>query len=171
MRQEKQFLLDDIKEKIAGSKALIYASYQRLSPNMAATFRTGLAKSGGMLEVVKKRILLKAAKEAGLELDPSSMRGHIAIVVANEDPVQTTKLLYQFCQQNENVLQVLGGQFEGALCSAEDVEQISKLPSKDEMRAQFLGTLEAPLAQTLAVFEALLSSVVYCLDNKVSKET
>ena len=44
---------------------------------------------------------------------------------------------------------------------------MSKLPSKDEMRAQFLGTLEAPMAQTLAVMDALLTSVVHCLNNKV----
>jgi large subunit ribosomal protein L10 len=52
------------------------------------------------------------------------------------------------------------------MCSASDVEQISKLPGKDEMRSQFLGTLEAPLAQTLSVLEALLTSVMYCLENK-----
>lgn len=169
MRSEKQLLLNDIKDHIAGCKALVYASYQRLSPNMAAGFRSHLAKNGGMLEVVKKRVFLKAAKEAGFELDSSSLEGHVAIVVANEDPVQTTKVIYQFCKDNENTLQVLGGRFEGVLCSAQDVEQISNLPSKDEMRAQFLGTIESPMSQTLAVFEALLTSVVYCLDNK-SKE-
>ena len=47
--------------------------------------------------------------------------------------------------------------------------RLSLTASKDEMRAQFLGLLEAPLAQTLAVMDAVLSSVVYCLDNK-SKE-
>ena len=53
-----------------------------------------------------------------------------------------------------------------AFCSASDVEQISKLPSKEEMRAQFLGTLEAPLSQTLGVIEALLTTVMHCLENK-----
>ncbi len=96
------------------------------------------------------------------------LQGHIAVVFANEDPVQTTKAIFQFCQENEEVLEVIGGRFEGAICSAQDVEQISKLPSKDEMRAQFLGTLEAPLAQTLAVMDALLTSVMHCLENKVT---
>ena len=47
-----------------------------------------------------------------------------------------------------------------------DVESLSKLPGKDEMRAQLLAYLEAPMAQTLAVMDALLTSVVYCLENK-----
>ena len=170
MRPEKQFLLDDIKDRIKDSKAIVLASYRRLEPNASAKFRQDLASSGGSLEVVKKRVLIKAAQEAGLVLDPGLLQGHIAIVFAIQDPVQTTKVVYQFCKENTEVLEVIGGQFEGAVCTAKDVEQISKLPSKDEMRAQFLGTLEAPLSQTLAVIEALLTSVMHCLDNK-AKET
>lgn len=170
MRPEKQFLLDDIKDRIADSKAIVLASYKRLEPNASANLRSSLAQSGGTLEVVKKRILLKAAQVAGVELDSARLQGHIAIVFANQDPVQTTKVIYQFSQENEEVLEVLGGRFEGSLCTAQDVEQISKLPSKDEMRAQFLSTLEAPMSQTLAVIEALLTSVMHCLDNKVQQE-
>jgi large subunit ribosomal protein L10 len=166
MRPEKQLLLNEIKDKIAGSKAIVIASYKRLEPNAASMFRTNLAKTGGGLEVVKKRVLIKAAQDAGVALDPAQLQGHIAVVFANEDPVQTTKAVFQFCKENEEVLEVLGGRFEGAVCSAQDVEQISKLPSKDEMRAQFLGTLEAPLSQTLSVIEALLTSVMHCLENK-----
>ncbi len=166
MRPEKQFLLDDINDRIAGSKAFVLASYKSLRPNAAATLRSNIAKSGGSMEVVKKRVLIKAAQVAGVDLDPALLQGHIAVVFANQDPVQTTKLIYQFSQENEGVLSVVGGRFEGSICSAKDVEQISKLPGKDEMRAQFLGTLEAPLSQTLAVLEALLTSVPYCLENK-----
>ena len=166
MRPEKQFLLDEIKDKIVGSKAIVIASYKKLEPNAASTFRTNLAKSGGSLEVVKKRVLIKAAEVAGVALDPALLQGHIVVVFANDDPIQTTKVVFQFSKENEQVLEVLAGRFDGALCSANDVEQISQLPSKDEMRAQFLSTLEAPLSQTLSVVEALLTSVMHCLDNK-----
>jgi large subunit ribosomal protein L10 len=166
MRPEKQLLLNEIKDKIAGSKAIVIASYKRLEPNAASLFRMNLAKTGGSLEVVKKRVLVKAAQVAGIALDPALLQGHIAVVFANEDPIQTTKAVYQFSKENEEVLEVIGGRFEGAICTARDVEQISKLPSKDEMRAQFLGMLEAPLSQALAVIEALLTAVMHCLDNK-----
>lgn len=166
MRPEKQLLLDEIKDKMAGSKAIVFASYKRLEPNAASAFRINLAKTGGSLEVVKKRVLMKAAQVAGVAIDPALLQGHIAVVFANEDPIQTTKAVFQFCRENEEVLEVIGGKFEGAICTASDVEQISKLPSKDEMRSQFLGLLEAPLAQTLSVMDALLTSVMHCLENK-----
>lgn len=170
MRPEKQFLLNDVKEKMTGSQAIVLASYKRLEPNAAAKFRIQLASTGGSLVVVKKRVLVKAAQDAGVAIDPALLQGHIAVVFANRDPVQTTKVIYQFCKENEEVLKVIGGRFEGASCSASDVERISTLPGKDEMRAQLLGTLEAPLSQTLAVFEALLTSVMYCLENKSQAE-
>ncbi|MBS0620786.1 MAG: 50S ribosomal protein L10 [Verrucomicrobia bacterium] len=166
MRPEKQLLLDEIKDKIAGSKALVVTTYKRLAPNTAAHFRMDLAKSGGSLEVVKKRVLLKAAQNIGVSLDPLVLQGHIAVVFAVEDPIETTKSVFQFRKENEDIFEVIGGRFEGTLCSAKDMELISKLPSKDEMRAQLLATFEAPMAQTLSVIEALLASVAHCLENK-----
>ena len=53
MRPEKQLLLDEIKDKISASKALVLASYQKLEPNLAAKFRMNISKTGGSLEVVR----------------------------------------------------------------------------------------------------------------------
>jgi large subunit ribosomal protein L10 len=171
MRQEKQLLLDEIKELIDDSSAIVFARYQRMNPNMASNFRMKIGQSGGVFEVVRKRILIKAAEAAGLKLDPEALQGHIGVIFVKEDPIQVTKTVYQFSGEHEDVLHVLAGHFEGRFCSAKDVEQISKLPSKDEMRAQFLGLLEAPMAQTLSVMEALLTSVMYCLENKSGSES
>jgi len=167
MRAEKQLLLDEIKDHIDRSTCMILTSYQNMNPNMASAFRAQIAKSGGTFEVVRKRILMKAAAAAGFNLEPGFLEGHIGIVFALEDPVQVTKALFQYSKDHEEVFKVLGGRFEGQLCSQKDVEQISKLPGKDEMRSQFLGLCEAPLSQTLSVMESLLTAVIYCLENKV----
>jgi len=169
MRPEKSILLKEIKDKIDASKALVLATYSKMSPNTAANFRVNIGKTGGTFEVVKKRILIKAAEQAGFSLDHGMLRGHIGVVFAEEDPVQTTKCLYDFAKENEKILDVLAGRFEGVLCSAKDVELISKLPGRDEMRSQLLGLFEAPMSQTLAVMESLLCSVPYCLENKVGE--
>lgn len=166
MRQEKTLLLNEIREKLDASKAIVLTSYKNLDPNKAAAFRMNVAKSGGTFEVVKKRMLIKAAEQAGITIDRNDLQGHVGVIFAEQDPVQTTKVLYQFRKENEEVMEVLGGRFEGKLCTSKDVQLISELPSTDEMRAQLLGLFEAPMSQTLAVVEALLCSVVYCLDNK-----
>ncbi|MDR2539839.1 MAG: 50S ribosomal protein L10 [Chlamydiales bacterium] len=170
MRQEKQLLLNEIKEKIDGSKALVLAQYRSLEPNVSADFRACLEQTGAELEVVKKRILLKAAESAGITLHAFAMQGHIAVVFAKQDPIPATKIIYQFCQDNEKNIEVIGGCFEKEMYSAADVKQISQLPSKEEMQAQFLSVLEAPMAQMLSVMQSLLTSILYCLDNKSQQE-
>ena len=166
MRPEKQFLSDDIKGKIDGSKGFLLTRYTKMDPNMASKFRFSLHKTGGDFEIIRKRILMKAAEAAGCPLDRALLEGHIGIIFADEDLLQTAKTVFKFKQENEEILEVIGGRFEGQLYSAKDVEALSQLPSKEEMRAQFLGLLEAVPSQTLSVIEALLTSVAYCLDNK-----
>lgn len=166
MRAEKQLLLDDIRDRIDRAQAFIITRYGKINPNLASQFRMDLVKTGGEFEVVRKRVLMKAAEAAGVSLDKEKLEGHIGIVFADADPIQTAKAVFKFRQDNEEMLEVVGGRFEGQMFSAKDVEQLSKLPSKQEMQAQFLGLLEAVPAQMLSVMDALIASVVHCLDNK-----
>lgn len=120
---------------------------------------------------MRKRILVKAAQAAGIEIDLNSLEGHIGIVLGGKDPFETTKFVYKFCQDNDKAVEVIGGRFEGQLYNAAEMEALSKLPGKDEMRAQLLSVLQAPMSQTLGVMDAVLSSVVYCLDNKSKQDS
>ena len=166
MRAEKQLLLDEIKGKIEASQAFILTRYNQMNPDIAYAFRSLLGETGGDFEVVRKRVLCKAAEASECILDENILKGHIGVVFATQDPVQTAQAVFKFGKDNEGLFEVIGGRFEGSFYSAEDVERLSKLPSKQEMRAQFLGLLEAVPAQTLGVIDALLVSVVYCLENK-----
>jgi large subunit ribosomal protein L10 len=170
MRQEKHFLLDEVKEQIDNSKgSFVIMQYVGLTANKATELRRQVRKIGGNIEVMRKLILKKAAAQSGIELDTATMPGHIGVVYTSEDPIEMTKLVVKFGQENSKMVNVIGGRFDGQLYGAADVEKLSKLPGRDGMRAELLGLFEAPMAQTLAVVEAILSSVVYCLDNK-SKE-
>ncbi len=166
MKHEKQLLLDEIKDQIQGAPSYLIAQYAKLSANKANDFRRQMAKIGVDFEVVRKRVLIKAAAVAGISLTVDFLPGHIGLLLPKNDPIEATKAVLQYSDGNEGCLKLLGGKVEGLEVGAEDMKRLSLLPSKPEMRAQFLGLLEAPLAQTLAVMDALLSSVVYCLDNK-----
>lgn len=171
MRQEKQFLLDEVKDQIEQFSSFVIMSYVGLTANSANDFRREIAKSGGSVEVVRKRVLIKAAQAVGIALDLEALPGHIGLVFVGKDPIETTKIVFKFSQDSNQAIQVVGGRFEGQLFSGQDIEALSKLPGKDEMRSQLLSTLEAPMAQTLAVMDAILSSVVYCLENKCQQES
>ena len=169
MRKEKQFLLDEIKDQISTFGSFVMISYQGIEANRMNEFRRNVRKMKGGVEFVKKRLLIKAADNLGLALDISKLPGHIGLVLAKEDPIEVTKFVFKFRTETDKKVDVVGGRIDGLVLSGADVKTLSELPSKDEMRAQFLGILEAPMSQTLAVMEALISSVVYCLDNKAKQ--
>lgn len=170
MRAEKELLKNEIKDKLEQYASFVVMQYKNLTANNANALRREIGKMGGDVEVVRKRVLLKAAEDAGVQLDHSSLQGHIGIVFFGNDPIESTKAVIKFSQDRDKVIQLLGGRFDGQLYSGADVERLSTLPGKDEMRAHLLSVFEAPLSQTLAVIEALLASVPYCLDNKSKLE-
>lgn len=170
MKQEKQLHLDEIKDQIQQFDSFVIMRYLGLSANKANDLRRDVAQLGGSLEMVRKRLFIKAAEAAGLKLDLSAMPGHIGLVFGGKDSFDLAKSVFKFSQDNDKTVEVIGGRFEGQLYDGQQVEMLSKLPSKDEMRAQLLSMFEAPMAQTLAVMDALLTSVMHCMDNKSKQE-
>lgn len=169
MRKEKQFLLDEIKEQISNFGSFVMISYKGVAANKMNEFRRTILKLDGGVEFVKKRLFIKAADTLGVTLKLDDLPGHVGLVFARQDPIEITKSVFKFRNDSNKNVEVIGGRIDGLLLNGADVKTLSELPSKDEMRAQFLATLEAPMSQTLAVMEALITSVVYCLDNKVKE--
>lgn len=169
MRPDKQLLLDEMQDKIENFGSFVIVGYEGLGAVLATDFRARIAETGGDFEVVRKRVFEKAAKEKGIVFNAKDYEGHVGVIFADEDSIATIKAVYNFSNDNSNIFNVLGGQIDGTLYSAENIKKLSELPGKDEMRAQLLGLLEAPMSQTLAVMEALLTSILHCLENKVQK--
>lgn len=171
MREEKQLLLDHLKELIENSESFVVAKTNKMNSLATVSLRNTLAKSKAEMEVVKKRVFVKAAQSAGIgNIEVKELVGSIAVFFAREDSLGIAKEIFKFSGENQDALEVLCGHFDGKLYNGADVKSLSELPSKDEMRAQFLGLLEAPMAQTLATMEALLTSVIHCLENKCNQE-
>lgn len=170
MRAEKNLLLNEVKEMIDDSNVMIITNYQNLKPEASWNFRNKLRQNDGDFEVVKKKVFAKAAEQSGVKLNIDDLSGHIAVVFAKGDGIGATKTIFEFKKSELEELNVVGGWFDGAELSNEQVLAISKLPSQDEMRAQFLGLLEAPMSQTVSVMQSLLTSILYCMEEKSQKE-
>jgi large subunit ribosomal protein L10 len=169
MRAEKQLLLEDLKEQINDSKAFVIFNYSGVKANDMADFRGEVHANGGYIEMVPKRILRKAASEAGIDFGDKELPGHIGLAFSADEGINTTKVVFKFAKSSK-ALEVLGGSFDERLLGPEQVKALSELPSQDEMRAQLLGLFQAPMAQTLSVMNALVCSVCYALKNKIEKE-
>ncbi len=170
MRKDKQLLLDEVKDKIEGSNGFIVIRYQ-FDAVKARRFRDLVSEANADFEVGRKRVIVKAAEERGIKFNVEDFSGHIGVIFANEDASKVSKFAFKYSEENEKEIEVLGGHIDGQICSAQDVEAIAKLPGLNELRSQFLGLLEAPMSQTLATIEAVLTSVPYCLEEKAKKSS
>lgn len=170
MRKEKQYLLDDLKQRIENSKGFLVTQYKNMSANGMTNFRGNIAEKGGDFEVIAKRVFLKAAEQNGIEFKKENLDGHIGIAFAHEDYITLVKEVHKYAKETEN-MQILSGFMEGKLYDQETIVKLSKLPSLDQMRSQFVGLIAAPMTQTLGVFHAILTSVLYALENKAKLKT
>ena len=167
MRKEKPLLMEEIKQKIDASTALIVTSYDRLEPNASWQFRTDLAKAGSLFEVVRKRVFLKAAALSGLQIDALLLKGHIGVVFINQpDAMAPAKTVYKFSESNEDILRVLCGQIEGKMVPGAEIQMLSKLPGINEMRATMLALFTAPMSQMLSVLEAAMAGPLSVSEQK-----
>ncbi len=167
MRKEKPLLLDEIKDKIDASKAMIVTSYDKLEPNTSWEFRDLLVKQGSQFEVVKKRLLMKAADASGIKLDASLLKGHIGVVfVEKEDAMPPAKALFKFSKENGDLLRVICAQMDGKMMPGSELETLSKLPGIDEMRATLLALFVSPMSHMLSVVEAYIAGPLSSIEKK-----
>jgi large subunit ribosomal protein L10 len=167
MRAEKQLLLDEIKQKIDASKAMIIARYDRLPPNLSWDFREQLTKSGSLFEVVRKRVFLKAAEMSGIKIDAEKLGGHIGVVfVQQADSLPSAKVLIKFSEDHQNILQVVYGQLDGKMYSGSEIEELAKLPGINEMRSELIALLVSPMSQMLSVLDAVMSEPLSIMEQK-----
>ena len=171
MRPEKQLLLDEIEGKIKDSKAVIVTKYQKLSPDISWKLSNLAASKNCYFEAVKKRILKKALEKQGITMTMDQLPGHIGLFLMNCDPMEGTKLLFNFKKENGNIFEFISGQFEDKKYSSLELETLAKLPSMNEMRSQLLSIFEAPMTQTLSIMQNVLTGVPYCLENKSQKSS
>ena len=169
MREEKKFQLEEIELDLDQYPSFVLVSYEKFKPEPTYKFRTDVLKIGGDLKVVPKRLFIKAAQKRGVELSLKDLPGHIAVVFSGKDVVETAKVVSNTESENKDAVKTLSGYLEGVMYSADDVNKLAKMPSKDVMRAQLLSTFIAPAQQTVSVMQSILTSLLYCLDEKVKQ--
>lgn len=169
MRKEKQLLLDEIQDQINAHGSFLVMRYEKLSANRTNEFRREILKIGGSVQMIRKTLLIKATESMGTDLDAQSLPGHIGLVLAGKDPLETTKAVFRFSKENDQAIEVLAAKVDGENYTAEQIKVLAELPGKQELRAQFVGLLEAVPAQLVATINAIVSAPVQCLDGKIKK--
>jgi large subunit ribosomal protein L10 len=98
------------------------------------------------------------------------IEGPCGLVFVKEEPVGASKVLCNFIKDHEK-LQVEGGYLQDKILEKKDIEAMSRLPSKETLRAQVVCALNSPIAGIVTTLNQLLVKFVICLDQIKQKKT
>lgn len=152
LRSEKHEFVEHLQEVYKQSSSVIITHYHGLSVSQITALRKSLRDNGAGFKVVKNTLTKIAAGNAGVKDVSNLLKGPTAIAYS-ADPVIAAKKVVEFAKSN-NKLTVVGGIVDNEVLSAEQVLELSKLPSLDELRGKIIGVLQAPASKIVGILQA-----------------
>ncbi len=164
----KQAVVAQLKEQFESAKGVVLTSYKGLTVAQDTELRRELREAGVSYHVVKNTMLRIAAKEAGIEGIEEHLEGTTAFAFSSEDAVAPAKVICGFIKKNKledaEVLTVKVGMVEGKVIGVDEVKALAALPSREELIAKLLGSMNAPISNTVNVLQGVIRNAVYVLD-------
>lgn len=150
--------IDAMKEKFEKAQVAIVTEYKGYSVDEITTLRRNLQKEGGDYMVTKNTLAKIAAKGTNFEAIVDLCKGPIAVAFGFEDQVSPAKVVSKFIKDSKKG-EILGAVLEGNLLSADEAKALANLPSKEELYAKMLGSINSPASGIVGSVNAVMASL------------
>ena len=164
-REAKEEAVAQLTEDLGRLKLAVLTDYRGLTVPEIEELRDLLRSEGMTYRVTKNTLLRIAAGQTPTlaNLDPESFTGPMALAIGFDDEVAPARVIFQFAKAHE-ALEIVGAiSAEGQLLSAADTKALATLPTREQLLAQVVGTIAAPLSGLVGVLNANLRSFVIVL--------
>ncbi|HED65242.1 MAG TPA: 50S ribosomal protein L10 [Planctomycetes bacterium] len=166
-----KIILRDLTSTFENSEGLLFVSLDGLTVAESEGLRNALAESGLTLRMIRNRLATIALKERGLEPPEGFFAGNIGCCWGDaEDTVTAAKVLHTSPERKAGKVALRGGVFEGEFLGEKEAVALASLPTKDEMRAKILGTLQAPAQNLVGLINAPGGALARVLQARVDKD-
>ena len=143
---QKKKEVSDLAEKMKQAKIILLTDYRGINVSDVTKLRAELRNSNSEYRVIKNNITRRALAEAGIEGLDSLLEGPTAVVMNNEDYLETAKAIYNYSKDND-FYKIKGGVIEGKVMTAEEIITLAKLPSKETLLSMLAGALLANISK------------------------
>jgi large subunit ribosomal protein L10 len=157
-RDQKAAVVDEIAGQIESAEAIFAVDYRGLSVPQAAELRIKLRDADATFRIVKNSLSERAADKAGAEALKPMLEGPTALTLVRGDAALAAKALNDAARAL-NILEFKGGLLNGSTLSGEDIRSIARLPSREVLQGQLVGTIAAPLTGLVRGLNALISGI------------
>jgi len=157
-RDQKAAVIEEVAGQISEAHAVFAVDYRGISVPQAAELRTRLSDADAAFRVVKNTLTERAADQAGADGLKPYLAGPTAIAFVRGDAAVAAKALTDFRRAN-NVLEFKGGWMNGAPLTAEQIDAIARLPSREVLYARLVGMVAAPLTGVATALNNLIAGL------------
>ncbi len=166
----KQEIIDNLSEAFKSSPSIFVVEYKGLNVKEIEKLRRGVKAANADLKVVKNSLLIKASEETDIERINDLFQGPTAVAICEEDSPKVAKV---FVDSLEDLpaLKIKGGIVEGKVVGFEEIMQISRLPSREELITKFITLLSVPMSNVATTLKQMQTKVVYALSAVKDKKS
>lgn len=157
-KQFKSEKIDALKSKLEKAKVAVVTEYKGYSVEEITKLRRALNKEGGDYMVTKNTLAKIAIKGTDFEILNDTLKGPVALAFGYEDQVSPAKIVAKFIKESKKGV-ILGAALDGNLLSAQETEALAKLPSKEELIAKMLGSINSPASGIALSVNAVMASL------------
>ncbi len=162
-KEQKEQAVRTLVDQLEAAKSAVFANFQGLTVSESEELRTLCREQNVSYVASKKTLLKRALAEKGMEVDTKAFEGGIAAVFGNDDEVAPAQVIAKFAKDHE-VVKIFGGVLEGAYIDDAKVTALSKLPSKQELYAKLVGSINAPVSGFVNVLAGNIRGLVNVLN-------
>jgi len=155
--------IEHYKKQFENAKVAVVADYRGLSVEEITELRRALQDNQSDLTVTKNTLCKVATKGTNYEVISELMQGPTAIAFGFADEVASAKVLAKFIKENKKG-EILGAVLDGKVLSAEDANKLAKMPSKEELYAKMLGSINSPASGLVYSVNGVMSALVRAMD-------
>ncbi|ODN29877.1 50S ribosomal protein L10 [Fervidobacterium thailandense] len=169
-RPEKEKLVQELTETFKNSSLVLFTDFTGLTVAQMTKLRRSLREkmgSGAKLQVVKNTLLKMALRNAEYDVAAAEkvFFGPTAVLyVTQGDPVEAIKILHNFIKENKGTPVCKGIYLERKFFSGEQLEELSKLPSREQLLAMVVGGIQAPIRGFVNVLAGVMRNMLYVLN-------
>ena len=165
----KAAIIDEMTEKLKQSRAAVLLQTEGLTVAEMQELRRRLRAAGVELYIVKNTLLRIASERASYGDLSSILQGPTSIALSAEDEIAPAKIIAEYMRQvrTGKPIVIKAGILENAPISAAEVDVLSKVPPREQVRAEVVGAIQGPLSQTFGVISAPLRDLINVLEARI----
>ena len=157
-RDQKAAVIEEVAGQIQESEAVFAVDYRGISVPQAAALRTRLRDADASFRIVKNTLTERAADQAGAEALKELLQGPTAMTFVKGDAAMAAKALRDFRRATQ-LLEFKGGWMNGEALSAEEIDSIAQLPSREVLYGRLVGMVASPLTGLASAMGGLIGGL------------